>query len=116
MIRVYVAGPYTHGDHIVNVRVAIEAADRLFVRGFIPFVPHLMHFWHYISPHSYDQWMVLDKEWLPQCTVVLRLPGKSPGADAETKLAKKLNMPVFTSVEDIFRAYPWTKPLLKEKK
>ena len=48
--RVYIAGRYTEGATALNVRNAIEAADMLHAHGFIPFVPHLKHSWHLMSP------------------------------------------------------------------
>jgi len=43
--------------------------------------------------------MELDKQFLPQCSAVLRLPGESAGADAEVEFAMALNIPVFDNIE-----------------
>lgn len=91
-VRVYVAGPYTHGDVAVNVRTAILAADKLMDRGFMPFVPHLTHLWHIISPRPYRDWIKLDNQFLPYCDIILRLPGESQGADAEVATARSIDM------------------------
>ena len=48
--HVYVAGPYTGGDTNENVRNAVEAGQKLFDAGFIPFVPHLYHHWDALLP------------------------------------------------------------------
>ena len=100
-VRVYVAGPYSQGDVAVNVRNAFEAANRLADLGFAPFVPHSTHFWHMLFPRPYDFWLELDRQFLPTCAVVLRLPGPSKGADCEVELARDLGLPVFYSVEDV---------------
>lgn len=99
--RVYVAGPYTHGDVAINVRNAYEAASRLADLGFAPFVPHATHFWHMLFPRPYEFWLELDNQFLPLCQAVLRLPGQSSGADKEVALAKTLNIPVFADIDDL---------------
>ena len=40
-------------------------------------------------------------EFLKVCNVVLRLKGKSKGADEEVKLAKQLGIPVVTTIEEL---------------
>jgi len=101
MIKVYVAGPYTHGDTAENVKIAINIADRLLEHGCSPFVPHLFHFWHLMHEHDYDTWMNLGTEWLKQCDVVLRLPGFSPGADKEVDIARQYAKHVYFSIDEL---------------
>lgn len=96
--RVYIAGPYTKGDVAANVRAAMDAADGVLAAGFIPFIPHLTHFWHLVNPRRYEFWLVYDTEWLRVCDAVLRLPDESYGADKEVELALKLGLPVFHSI------------------
>ena len=98
-IFVYVAGPYTGGDPVLNVRAAIEAGQDLLDAGYVPFVPHLYHFWHHQIPGSYEQWMHLDLEWLKKCDALVRLEGPSPGASREEDAANNLGIPVFYSVQ-----------------
>ena len=98
---VYVAGPYTRGDVVINVREAIKAAEILRNHGFIPFVPHLTHFWHLLFPHKIDYWYDYDNAWLKKCDVLLRLSGDSAGADAEVGLAKELGLPVYYSLVNL---------------
>lgn len=100
-MRIYVAAPYTWGDTALNVRKAIAAGDRLLEMGHIPFIPHLSHFWHCISPKTEDVWLKIDQDWLTICDALLRLPGESKGADLEVELAKKLCLFVYYSLEDI---------------
>lgn len=100
--RVYIAGPMSGSGAIAsNVRIAIQAADELMQAGFFPFVPHLTHFWHMISPKEYEEWLELDFGWLAVCNAVLRLPGESPGADREVDRATDLGIPVFYSVAEV---------------
>jgi len=100
---IYVASPYTKGDVAMNVRRNIEAADRIAQAGLVPFAPLLTHFWHLVIPHPYEFWCAQDLAWLERCDAILRLPGESSGADAEVKHALKLGMPVFYSLEELFR-------------
>lgn len=99
--RVYVAGPYTQGDVVRNVRAAIQAADKLLDAGLIPYLPHLTHFWHMVSPRPYEDWIKLDVEWLMQCHAILLLPGLSLGVDAEAAAARKAGMPIFKNAEQV---------------
>jgi hypothetical protein len=85
----------------VNVAAAIKAADELFDAGFIPFVPHLTHFWHLICPRPYADWLDLDLLWLEQCDALLRLPGDSAGADGEVAKAKGMEIPCFSTVAEV---------------
>jgi hypothetical protein len=105
-IRVYIAGPYSKGDVAVNVRTAIEMGTKLWDSGlFAPYVPHLTHFWHLVTPKPYETWLELDNEWIPACDCILRLPGDSSGADKEIKLAESLGLPVFFTEADLFDYY-----------
>ena len=95
MKYIYIAGPYTNGDPVLNVRKAIEAGEQLIELGYTPFIPHLSHLWHLINPHEYDYWIKYDREWLERCDALLRLPGYSDGADDEESYAISLGKPVF---------------------
>jgi hypothetical protein len=102
-MRVYIAGPYTKGDVVMNVQKIIRVAEKLIKFGHIPFVPHLTHLWHLINPHSYRFWLEYDSKWLPICDALLRVPGESSGADEEVGLAKGLGIPVYYTIEDLIR-------------
>jgi hypothetical protein len=97
-MRVYVSGPYTKGDVVLNVRRAIEAGNWLAAKGHVPFIPHLSHFWHMLFPQPYEFWMAQDMNWISACDAMVRLPGESSGADREVAAAKKLGMPVYDGV------------------
>lgn len=100
-MRIYVAGPYSKGDVAENVRAAILAADEVSALHHLPYVPHLTHFWHLVSPKPYRWWLEYDALWLLQCEAVLRLPGESAGADEEVRMAQLADMPVFYSLEEL---------------
>lgn len=104
MLKVYVAGPITKGDLLLNVRAAVEAADRLLDAGLVPFVPHLNCLWHLVSPKPYGGWLAYDREWLSVCDYVVRLPGESAGADSEVALAGGLGIPVYHGVDALLAA------------
>lgn len=108
--RVYVAGPYTKGDVVLNVREAVRVSDELLKLGYAPYVPHLSHFWHMLFPHEYQVWLDLDNEWVTCCDVLLRIPGESSGADKEVALAESLGLPVFFSVEKFAEVVPTMRP------
>ena len=99
-IRLYIASPYTLGDVAINVKDQIDAAARLIDAGFAPFVPLYYHFQHMHHPRPPEVWVELDNHWISACDCLLRLPGESNGADDEVKLAVKLGLPIFYSVEE----------------
>ena len=101
MIRVYLASPYTNGDVAINVNRVIDMANQLADKGYAPYIPHLTHFWHIITPRPYDFWLKLDNEFLKCCDCILRLEGNSKGADNEVALALKLEKPVFYSISEL---------------
>ncbi len=102
-MRIYIAAPDSKGDTVINVRNAILAGDKLLEMGHIPFIPHLTHFWHYISPKPWEVWLKIDQDWLVVCDALLRLPGESKGADLEVEMAKKLCLFIYYSVDEIPR-------------
>lgn len=98
-IKVYVAGPYTKPDPCINTHNAIKVANALMDAGLSPFLPHLSHFWHTVTPKPYQEWLDLDFEWITVCQVLYRMPGESSGADKEVALAESLGIPVFRSLQ-----------------
>ena len=89
---IYIAGPYTEPDPVLNVRRACEAADRVLAAGGLPYVPHLSHLWHLIKPKSYEEWVAIDLAMLAHCDGFWRLSGASPGAEREEREAQKLGL------------------------
>lgn len=100
-MKIYVAGPYTQGDPVLNVRAAVEAADAIIDAGHIPYVPHINMLWHLISPRPVSFWYGYNLLWLDECDAVLRIPGPSDGADNEVREAERIGLLVYHSVEDL---------------
>ena len=101
MKRIYVAGPYSHGDVALNIHRAVEAGDKLLRMGHAPFIPHLTGFWHMMFPQEYERWLEYDKAWLLVCDALYRLPGDSPGADREVLWAWGAGIRVFTEWHEL---------------
>lgn len=92
---VYIAGPYTQPDPVLNVRRAIEVAETVEHYGGTPFIPHLSMLWHLVSPASLDAWYSRDLEVLDHCHALVRFEGDSTGADREVDRANRRGLPVF---------------------
>src|SRR5262245_16546995 len=94
--RVYVAGPMTLRNLDANLRRRVEAGIELIKAGYAPLVPHLTH---YMRPAGGDfdleTWLEVDLPWVEVADRLVRLSGRSPGADRETALANRLNIPTF---------------------
>jgi hypothetical protein len=102
MIRlVYVAGPYTTGDPVVNTREACLAGAKLLDLGYAVIVPHTSLLWHAIAPRPYEVWLANDLEQVRRCDALVRLPGESSGADGEEAEAIRCGIPVFHSLYDL---------------
>lgn len=101
-MRVYIASAYTRGDVAINVRNAILAADELIKRGHTPFIPHLTHFWHLVSPKEVEFWYEYDNSFIDHwAEALLRLDNMSNGADNEFMRAKRLGIPVYLDLKDL---------------
>jgi len=112
-MRIYVAGPYspkTKNTHTAvqevahNVDKAIEVAVKLIEKGHYPFVPHLSHYIH-VNPactKDYGNWYYdFDNSFLIHWAEALFYIEPSFGADNEVKLAMKLGLPVFYSLDEV---------------
>jgi len=102
-IRIYLAGPYSVGNKEANVVTALVYAETLIKKGFIPYVPHLSHYWDLEYPHDVKFWLEYDEHWLAVCDCVLRIPGESVGADREMKFAIDRGIPVYLDIESLLR-------------
>lgn len=101
-VRVYVAGPITHGDTLRNVHRAEEMGRDLFLAGFAPFVPHFDK--GLLLPENeetYEKLLRWDFAWISVSDAVLRLPGYSPGADRELQFAASLGLPIFYHFKEL---------------
>lgn len=95
-MMVYIASPYSFPDPVENSHIAIQAAERLEATGVItPVVPHLSLLWHLVAPHDVDFWYSYDLALLWVCDAILRLPGKSTGADNEVAFAEEHAIRIF---------------------
>lgn len=105
MKMIFISSPYKIGDTAINVRRQLDCADKLMDLGFCPIVPLESHFQHLVFPRKYSDWLKIDFEKIKRCDAVIRLTGKSEGADKETIYAKKMNIPVFYSIQKLWRFY-----------
>lgn len=107
--RIYVAGPYSANnvlDVLKNIGRGEKVCAELFSLGFAPFCP-----WHdasYVTDRPDDDFTVqmfydFSIAWLEVSDAVLVLDGSdnSNGTQAEIKIAKELNIPVFYSIPDL---------------
>ncbi len=99
---VYVSGPYTKDDPVVNTRAALDAGTLILNAGHVPIIPHLSLLWHLIYPRPWGDWIEYDLELIKRCDVLVRLPGESRGADLEVAFAERLQIPIiFSPAKDI---------------
>ncbi len=115
---VYIAGPLSKGVVALNIRKALEMAERVWDLGMVPVVPHLTtHFWNCMIPHKSTThkksfWMAYDFAVLPHCDAMIRIKGISIGADMEEVECHRLGIPVFRSLQELFQ---WKKKNRKPK-
>lgn len=101
---IYIAGPYSDGDQVENVRRACRFADELLDTGmFHVVVPHTSMLYHAISPKQHGVWVELGCALARRCDAVLRISGESPGADEEVRVAREHAKPVFTSPDAVIK-------------
>ena len=110
---IYVASPYTNGDAEVNVARQMEAKLELLKLDTMPILP--LPGSHYFHTHfcelTYRTWIEYTKELLRGCHGLLRLPGKSDGADGEVAEAiDMLNIPVFYNTLEVEVAMQYWDP------
>lgn len=111
--RIYIAGPITLGDTTENVKRAVAVGLDLLSRGYAPFIPHLSHYAEPLStwtqhPTRYEEWLDLDRSYIAVCDALLRLTGKSRGADREVAWAYHISKPVFFTLETLLDQVPPT--------
>lgn len=107
-LKIYIAGPYsaeTEEQRLRNVKAAIDAGVRLFLKGHFPYVPHLTHFVDERAKEigvsfSWEDYIKWDRAWMDFCDGLLFL-GSSRGADFELQIAKDLGKQIFYSVDEI---------------
>jgi hypothetical protein len=104
-ILIYIAGPYSNDDPVVNTRAAMEMWARLWARGFYPICPHWTMFQHFLTPLPYEAWLDYDRVMLSLCDGLIRIPGHSAGADGEVAQATHEGIPVFFNVDALFEFF-----------
>lgn len=103
---IYVSGPMRGAPGDVgpwlNCRIGMDVGKKLWVAGWHPFVPMLNAFWEMsvgaLTPGHSDGasgWLEFDFSAITRCDALLRLPGKSDGADREVAVALAAGIPVF---------------------
>ena len=100
---VYVAGPYTSGDRMENIRAARDAGIELMRRGYIPVVMHTMYdLWDLGTGLVYEDFIKAGLTLVGLCESVLLLPGweNSPGAQREHRRAEELGLAVWTEIPE----------------
>ena len=99
----YVAGPYTNPDPVVNTHRAAKFGTQVWDDGeWVPMVPHLSLLWHMVTPRGVDHWYDLDIHQMLHCDAIVRLPGASSGADRELAVAESAGLEIveFSSFSD----------------
>lgn len=92
----YIAGPYTNPDPVLNTHRIVQYANRLMdLQVCYPVVPHTTLLWHAICPRPVEDWYELDIAVMLRTEGVIRFPGASSGADAEVEAARQHDLPVF---------------------
>ena len=100
---IYVAGPITNGDTLLNIRKGMLVGLDLVRKGFVPFVPHNDMVQYLLDPITltYDTMLAQDFSWIEKCDALLRIPGKSPGADREVSHAIEHGLLIINSIRQL---------------
>lgn len=105
--RIYISGPISLGDLRHNIDQAVGAFVELARAGFAPFCPALTAYLEGPKPTAapcgiaHDEWMEIDLPWVAVADAVLRLPGKSEGADREVAFAQECGIPAYLSIKTL---------------
>src|SRR5712692_2454990 len=98
---VYIAHPMTL-NWFVEARKAFTIASTL--RDFVtPLLPDVCVLWYLVDPKEHQRWVDYDLEIISNCDALLRLPGESPGADAEVKFATEKKIRCFNEPSEVIR-------------
>src|ERR1035438_6384944 len=109
----YIASPYTRGDVAMNTHFQCRVFDLLLTDGkVIPIAPLWSHFQHTVMPRPYKDWVEYDQSLLHLYDCCIRLTASLPaqsytqsessGADAEVATFRRLDKPVFQSIESLY--------------
>jgi hypothetical protein len=103
--RIYISGPITRGDREANFQQAADAQKRLIAAGFAVLNPMLTMRLPGAFEIDHDTWIANDLPWVAVADAVLRLPGKSKGADIECEHALIHGVPVFYDEAELKRFF-----------
>lgn len=93
---VYISGPISQGDVVVNTHAAMKLWHEMWKGGLVtPICPHWSMIQHLLDPLTHKEWLDYDKVIIARCDALLRMPGESEGADEEVECAISLGLPVF---------------------
>ncbi len=109
---IYVAGKYnapSDGEKLRNTNKAIDAGIEVYKKGHYPLIPHLTHWvekrmdYNGEPPRKNTYWYDFDNLIIPSCDALIKISadGESRGADLEEKLAIKLGLKIFKTLEEI---------------
>lgn len=99
-MRVYIAGPIS-SDPEKNLEIALDVTNQVIDKGHNPYMPNYNYYLEQKKSRDYELWMKLDDEWLRQCDAIYRIPGESPGADREMKVAKEIGLLIISQLDDL---------------
>jgi len=113
-LLILIAGPYRSGTGddpalmAANLTRLEAAAWPIFARGHVPMIGEWVALpvlasagADVFSPLASDVLYPTAQRLLQHCDAVLRLPGKSSGADADVAIARERGIPVYTEIEQI---------------
>jgi hypothetical protein len=103
---IYISGPMTIGDREQNIRNAEEVFKELMLVGYSCICPQLSGRMPGAWDIPHDVWIAQDLPIVGRVDAVLRLPGKSSGADAECSHAQGCEIPVYYSVAQLMDQLP----------
>lgn len=115
---VYIAGPMTNGTAVTYDLPAIHRAIKLHCllvgRGYMSICPQLSMLCPLVSPEptSYSDWLRLDRQYIDQCDVVVRMSGPSVGARDECQYAHRQGKTVICE-DEVDKILP---PLLHDQR
>lgn len=99
---IYIAGPYTTGDPVLNTRKAMTLGLQLYEDVGCPVVvPHLTMLAHLMFPRPLSYWYAFDKRQIEHCDALWRISGDSDGADMEVAYAEAREIPVFYTYDNL---------------
>jgi len=99
---IYISGPMAIGDKADTIRMAWQASETLRDAGFSTIVPQDNFFCSIMARRrSHDEWLEIDEPLVLRSDALLRLPGKSDGADKEVRWAFANHIPVFHTVGEV---------------